>query len=531
MHGMTSAMRYVLSRFWRAILRPASFVGKDITQIRRQPQLIVALIVAPFLVLLLFGIGYEGDAAPVRTVLVIPPDSQLSTEREAYEENFVSPLVLVAVTNNRDAALDELEERDVDLVVAFPERAFETITAGEEAQIDVYYNELTPFQRNWLEFYARVQTSEINELVQREVLEQGMDESRTNLDQLNQYPADASAGLDRLNAALEQGDREAAAQEARALRELTDQTRSNVVQFRRVLLASALSVGAVGAPESSPVQNLEALDRHLNEIDTGSTNILTRITAENAGPQEIGGDVDFINGQLGGFSETAAQLPAIPVNVLVSPFISVENNLAPTSPNFVEFYAPAVLALLIQHIAITLTALALVRERLNGTIELFRIAPVSAREVLTGKYLSYFVLGAILSGILALVILYGLDVPLLGEVWQFMLVIGLVLAASLGLGFLISAVVTSETQAVQLAMILLLASVFFSGFFLPLDNLNPGVQIVSYILPVTYGISGLQEVMLRGETPPDWALAGPAAIALATTVLAAIAFSLQFRRR
>ncbi|HLT18733.1 MAG TPA: ABC transporter permease, partial [Thermomicrobiales bacterium] len=209
----------------------------------------------------------------------------------------------------------------------------------------------------------------------------------------------------------------------------------------------------------------------------------------------------------------------------------VENNLAPTSPNFVEFYAPAVLALLIQHIAITLTALALVRERLNGTIELFRIAPVSAREVLTGKYLSYFVLGAILSGILALVILYGLDVPLLGEVWQFVLVIGLVLAASLGLGFLISAVVTSETQAVQLAMILLLASVFFSGFFLPLDNLNPGVQIVSYILPVTYGISGLQEVMLRGETPPDWALAGPAAIALATTVLAAIAFSLQFRRR
>jgi len=524
-------MRYLISRIWRAILRPAAFIGKDITQIRRQPQLIVALIVAPFLVLLLFGVGYEGDAAPVKTVLVIPPDSNLTTDRAAYEENFVRPLVLVGVTNDREAALDELAERDIHLVVALPANAFETISAGEEARIDVYYNELTPFQRNWLEFYTRVQTAEINELVQREVLEQGMSESRTNLEELNQYPGDVTAGLERLDTALEAGDREAAVGEARALREQTEQTRSSVVQFRRVLLASALSVGAAGAPESPPVQNLETLERHLSEINTGATNILTRLTSEDVGPQDIEGDVGFINDQLDGYSETAAQLPAIPVNVLVSPFVSSANNLAPTSPNFVEFYAPAVLALLIQHIAITLTALALVRERLNGTIELFRIAPVSAREVLTGKYLSYFVLGALLSAILALVILYGLDVPLLGEVWEFVLVIGLVLAASLGMGFLISAVVTSETQAVQLAMILLLASVFFSGFFLPLDNLNPGVQIVSYILPVTYGITGLQEVMLRGEAPPDWVLAGPAAIAIATTFLAAIAFSLQFRRR
>ncbi len=62
-------------------------------------------------------------------------------------------------------------------------------------------------------------------------------------------------------------------------------------------------------------------------------------------------------------------------------------------------------------------------------------------------------------------------------------------------------------------MILLLAAVFFSGFFLPLDDLLAPVQLVAYGLPVTYGISGLQEVMLRGNTPPDWMLAGPAIIA------------------
>jgi ABC-2 type transport system permease protein len=151
--------------------------------------------------------------------------------------------------------------------------------------------------------------------------------------------------------------------------------------------------------------------------------------------------------------------------------------------------------------------------------------------VLTGKYLAYFVIGAALSAILALVIVYGLGVPMLGDEWDFVLVIGLVLAGSLGIGFLISAIVRTETQAVQLAMILLLTAVFFSGFFLPLDNLWEPIRAVSYLLPVTYGIEGLQEVMLRGASPEPWLFAGPAAIALVTTLIASLALQLQFRRR
>jgi ABC-type multidrug transport system permease subunit len=349
--------------------------------------------------------------------------------------------------------------------------------------------------------------------------------------ELNQYPGELESGLAELDARLAAGDQQAAIEQTQNLREMTEETRGGVVQSRRVLLASALSVGASGAPESPPIQNLEALELQLSEIHTGLTNVLTKVTTQNAGQEDIAGDVEFIEERRVAYAETAALLPAIPISVLVSPFVSSENNLAPTSPDFVDFYAPAVLALLIQHIAITLTALALVRERLTGTIEMFRIAPVSAREVLTGKYLSFFILGALLSAILALIIIYGLDVPLLGNEWDFVLVIALVLAASLGVGFLISSLASSETQAVQLAMILLLASVFFSGFFLPLDNLQAAVQLVAYILPVTYGISGLQEVMLRGVEPPLWTITGPAAIAVLTTLAASIAFSFQFRRR
>lgn len=513
------------------ILRPASFIGKDITQIRRQPQLILALIVAPFLVLLLFGIGYDGNAPPVKTVLVLPPESSLSLDRADYEEDFVSPLVLEEVTTDIGPALRSLRAREIDLVVDFPEDAFDTISAGTSAEITVYYNELVPFQRNWLEFYASAQTSEINQIVQREVLEQGLEQSRAGLDELNQYPTELNAGIERLRAARASGDGEQMQREIADMQQLTRETRDATNQSRRILLATATSVGAGGAPESPPIQALEALDRNLSNIDTALTNISTKLGDEQADAAAINSDLTFIAEERDDYATTAANLPAIPVEVLLAPFEAREDNLAPTSPDFVEFYAPAVLALLIQHIAITLTALALVRERTSGTFELFRVAPISAREVLTGKYLSFFIISAALSAILTLIIVYALDVPLLGNWLQLGLIVGLVLAASLGVGFLISAIVSTETQAVQASMILLLSAVFFSGFFLPLENLLGPVQLVAYILPVTYGISGLQEVMLRGVTPSDWMILGPAIIAVVTTAAASLILHHQFRRQ
>ncbi len=333
--------------------------------------------------------------------------------------------MLDEVTTEIGPPLRRLRDQEIDLVVAFPDDAFDTISAGAPAEIRVYYNELVPFERNWLEFYSRAQTSEINQIVQRKVLKQGLAQSRSGLDELIQYPADLNAGLERFNAALANGDTEQAQTELSDLRTLTEDTRDAASQSRLILLATARSVGAGGAPQSPPIQALESIDNSLVEINTGLTNTSTKISSPNAKPKDVEPDLEFIAQRRDDFASSAAELPAIPVDVLLSPFEARESNLAPTSPDFVEFYAPAVLALLIQHIAITLTALALVRERTGGTLKLFRVAPISPREVLTGKYLSYFVIGIFLSAILTLVIIYGLGVPLLGNWLQLALIIGL----------------------------------------------------------------------------------------------------------
>jgi len=83
-------------------------------------------------------------------------------------------------------------------------------------------------------------------------------------------------------------------------------------------------------------------------------------------------------------------------------------------------------------------------------------------------------------------------------------VVALLIVASLGLGLLISIISDSERQAVQLSLLVLLASVFFSGFVLPISEFNGPVRAGAYLIPVTSGISLIQDVMLRGEIREPW---------------------------
>jgi ABC-2 type transport system permease protein len=189
-------------------------------------------------------------------------------------------------------------------------------------------------------------------------------------------------------------------------------------------------------------------------------------------------------------------------------------------PSVTSYFGPAVLALILQHLAVTLVSMSLVRERMGGVMELFRISPVSAAEVLAGKVLAFGIIGFAVAGITIALLVAGLHVPLLARPAALAAVIGLLLLASLGLGLLIAVVSDSERQAVQLSLLVLLASVFFSGFVLAIDQFTPAVRALAYALPVTHGIRLFQDLMLRGATNEVWQAAALVVIALVTLVVA-----------
>ena len=204
---------------------------------------------------------------------------------------------------------------------------------------------------------------------------------------------------------------------------------------------------------------------------------------------------------------TGAQPPiTIPPQVIAAPTRPEPRNLAPISPNVIAFFSPAVLALVLQHMGVTLTALSLVRERLTGAMDIFRVAPVRALEILIGKYLAYAFFNLSIAAALSFLLIGGLHVPLLSPPGDMARVVVLLSFAAVGLGLLISTIVDSERQAVQLSMLVLLTSVFFSGFVLPLDQFVTPLRIASYALPVTHGIQLLQDFMLRGATNESWEL-------------------------
>jgi ABC-2 type transport system permease protein len=194
-------------------------------------------------------------------------------------------------------------------------------------------------------------------------------------------------------------------------------------------------------------------------------------------------------------------LDAIPDKVLVAPITTEITNLSPLEPDYMSFYAPAVLALLLQHIAVTFGSLTMVRERLLGAEELFRVAPIAPWEIVTGKYVSYSLLTVTIGLVLSVLIVAVMRVPLMGSVLDLVLVLVLVAVAGLGWGLFVSVLSRRESQAVQFSMLILLAAVFFGGFFLPLSGLLPAVHFVSYALPVTYGVQALREIMLAGRAP------------------------------
>ena len=228
---------------------------------------------------------------------------------------------------------------------------------------------------------------------------------------------------------------------------------------------------------------------------------------------------------------TIAGVPnAIPPDVVARPLQVKTENTAPITPSMLFFFAPAVFALILQHLGITLTALSLVRERLSGAMDLFRVAPVRSWEILLGKYVAYGILSLVVAAAVMLLLVSALHVPLLGSPERIATAVFLVTFASLGVGLLISLLADSERQAVQLAMLVLLISMFFSGFVLPINEFREPVRYVSYVLPVTYGIQVFQDVMLRGGRGDSVYLVALVALGLALYLVDAVGLRAVMRR-
>lgn len=164
---------------------------------------------------------------------------------------------------------------------------------------------------------------------------------------------------------------------------------------------------------------------------------------------------------------------------------------------------PGLIGVILTMTMIMFTAVAIVRERERGNLELLITTPVRSWELMLAKVLPYVVIGLIQ---VSLVLLLGnlvFDVPLRGALLDVYAVSLLFIVANLALGLVISTLVQTQFQAMQLTFFILLPSILLSGFMFPFDGMPRPAQIIAEVLPMTHFMRLIRGVILRGATLPE----------------------------
>src|SRR5512147_2538895 len=103
-----------MNNFFRGIIRASSFFRKEIFEILRQPRLVATLVVGPFLILFIFGIGYRAQSSTLRTLFVTQPDSTITAQDiQQNLESLGAVLIYAGITSNQNEAIDKLRRGQV----------------------------------------------------------------------------------------------------------------------------------------------------------------------------------------------------------------------------------------------------------------------------------------------------------------------------------------------------------------------------------------------------------------------------------
>jgi ABC-2 type transport system permease protein len=163
------------------------------------------------------------------------------------------------------------------------------------------------------------------------------------------------------------------------------------------------------------------------------------------------------------------------------------------------FMIPGLIPIILQVQALLLTALAIVREREQGTMEQLIVTPIRPWELMLGKIIPYLVVGVFnLFALLGLgYLLFGVSVT--GNFWVLVILSVVFVIGSLGLGVLISNLAQSQMQAIYLSVfVILIPAIILSGLLFPRDNMPLVTYLYSMMLPVTHYLEIVRGIMVRG---------------------------------
>ena len=186
---------------------------------------------------------------------------------------------------------------------------------------------------------------------------------------------------------------------------------------------------------------------------------------------------------------TANRLP--PLDVRVRPWYNPALRSA-------VYIVPGLIGVLLSLTLLLVTSIAIARERERGTFEQLVVTPISKTDIMLGKLLPFVAIAYLqMTSVLVLgKILF--HVPIRGSVTLlYLLSLGFIVA-NLAVGLLVSTLVKTQLQAMQLSVFFLMPNILLSGFMFPIDAMPAVARGLAYALPLTYYLTILRGVLLKG---------------------------------
>ena len=177
---------------------------------------------------------------------------------------------------------------------------------------------------------------------------------------------------------------------------------------------------------------------------------------------------------------------------------------------------------------VVLAALAISREREQGTFEQLSVTPLTTGQILFAKTLVPCVIGAFQGGLILAACLWWFEIPFAGRFSQLLVIDAVFLLAVVGLGLAISAAAKTMQQALLMVIVFLVPMVLLGGLFTPVENMPDWIQALTWADPLRFGLVAIRRTYLTGA---GWADIAQALWLAALMACAALPAAYWFCRR
>jgi ABC-2 type transport system permease protein len=196
-----------------------------------------------------------------------------------------------------------------------------------------------------------------------------------------------------------------------------------------------------------------------------------------------------------------------------------------------DYFGAAFIGIIVFFLVFVVTIVSFLNERTQGTLERLMASPLRRGEIVLGYMLGFTVLALVQSAEVLIFSLAVLKVHNAGNVALIFGIEALMAIAAVNLGIFLSMFARTEFQAVQFIPLVIVPQLLLSGILFPVSSEPKPLQLLSNVLPLTYAVNGLRDVMIKGADLTWGSLQLDVGVVFGFVILVLIAGATTLRRR